>query len=211
MAIEQYVTSEVIAGRLNSQFRTFEFDRSLVAEYCARVEVEHFGDIDTMWKFEEIPLIVGFEKSVLLPCNVYRIIEVYDENEDRITYNKTNTHLFALKNITNGDDYKEGDTVYINYIGIPVDTVTGEILIPSGHELACETFCKVKFFEEDAMLRKIDPNMWREWNILFSNQVMAAKSSYRHRDKTHDEQLNIIRGNMLAMIGRMPFSHNQFE
>ena len=67
------------------------------------------------------------------------------------------------------------------------------------------------FLEEDRMLGKIDPNYWENLTILFSNQIMAIGSDYRHSTRDDTQKLNIIRGNMLPSIGRMPLTHEEFK
>jgi len=211
MSINQFIDSSTIAGRLNAQFKTIHFDPYLVGEYCARVEIEHVCDPDLMWRFREVPLTIGFEKMVLMPCNVYKIEDLYDDSDNHLTFDKTNTHLFNIRDKATDVEYEEGDVVYINYIGVPVDKDTGQVLIPAGHEIACETFCKIMFFEEDRMLGIGDPNYWENLNVLFSNQVMAVRSDYRHTTNEHLQKINIIRGNMLSSIGRMPLAHEKYK
>ena len=104
MAIDQYFTGDVIANRLNSQFRFMDFDPHIVEEYCARVLIEHVNDIEFMWKFEKVPLVLGSQNMALLPCNIYRIIELFDENDELLSFSKTQTHLFNIKNKEYGDD-----------------------------------------------------------------------------------------------------------
>jgi len=211
MSITPFVKADVISNRLNRQFRYKEFDPELVAEYCAQAEIEYIADVNIMNIFKSVPLTVGFQKMVLLPCNVFRILEVYNDSDPRLSYNKTATHLTHIIDLTSGEEVEEDDTIYITYIGVPVDPKTGEILIPSGHEPALETYCKMKFFEEDALLGKIDKNMWVLWSNQFSGQVSHVKSSFRHIDRLKINNLNVIQGNMLPQIGRLPLIHEQFE
>ena len=211
MSIPQYVKASTVAGRLNRQYSHKQFDTHLLEEYCAQVEVEYVCDVDNMWEFRSVPLTVGFEKMVLLPCNVYKIIELYNGNDERLIYNKTNTHLTNIYNESDGEEVEEEDVLYLSYYGIPVDKDTGEILIPSGHEPMLETFCKVKVFEEDALLGKIDRNVWNMWNAQFSGQLANVRGSFRNVDRHKMERLNIIQGNMLQRIGRLPLRHEQFE
>lgn len=210
MAIENFVEANTISHRLNSQFQRKEFDPHLVEEYCAQVEVEHVKDIDIMWKFNKVPLTVGFEKMVLIPCNIYKIEELFNDSDERLNYNRTKNFLFDIINPADNEEVKENDVIYISYIGVPVSK-DGDILIPSGHEPACETFCKTRFFEEDALLGKININMYFRWEVKFSGQVQAIRSSFRNIDRNHLNEMNIIRGNLLPKIGQMTLLHERFE
>lgn len=203
MAVNGYVEADIIASRLNKLFQTKDFDRYLVSEWCAQVEVEYLCDIDIMWEFRAIPLTVGHDKMVLLPCNVYKIMELYDSNKDFLVYNRTETHLTEIRNMFNDEEVKEGDIIYISFKGVPVNKDTGDILIPSGHEPICETYCMKMAFMEEALLGKVDRTIYLDWDRKFSGQIQAVRSSYRNIDKANILRREIINGNMLPKIGRM--------
>jgi len=212
MDIKQFIKAKAISNRLNSQFKNvMTFESYLVEEYCAQVETEHICDTDLMWKFENVPLTIGHGLMVLLPCNVYRIIEVFDDGDRRLEYHKNESFLIRLRDWQTKELLKEDDTIYISYYGIPVDVRTGELLIPSGHQPACENYCKMKFFEPGLIDGSTRPDVWQMWDQKFSNQVTAIRSAYRHIDNTKIEETNIITGNMLPMIGQMALSHKEFE
>lgn len=213
MAINLFSTADDIQGRLNAQWRGKDFDPQLVGQYCAEVEVEHICDVSVMWKFYKVPLEVGPSKMVLTPCNIYKIVELMDQYDERLIYNKTRTHLTNIRNAERDEDqYPDvGDTLYITYIGVPVDEETGMILIPSGHEIACETWNKIKFFEEDYANGNINGRLYETWLNTFPGQVDAIRGSFKEWDDTDLQYLNIIQGNILNMIGDMPLSHQQFE
>lgn len=203
MAISGYVGANVIASRLNKLFQSKNFDPFLVAEWCAQVEVEYIRDIDIMWEFRAVPLTVGIEKMVLLPCNVYKIQELYDENKEFLVYNRTETHLTEVRNMFTNEEVEEDDTIYISYSGVPVNKDTGDVLIPSGHEPICETYCMKMAFMEEALYGKVDRSIYLDWDRKFSGQIQAVRSSYRYIDSAKILKREIISGNMLPKIGRM--------
>jgi len=213
MAIDGFTEPKYIAGRLNKIFKTKHFDEAIVGEWCAQVEVEYINDLDSMWEFRAVPLVVGNDKMVMLPCNVFKIDEVYDDNKDFLSYNRTKDGFLTDLRVETRDneEVEIGDTIYISYHGVPINVKTGEILIPSGHQPICETYCKVRMFEEDAGYGKFSMTMWQTWDQKFSGQIQAIRSSHKNIDRTKKHHFQIIMGNMLPKIGRMTIKTEQFS
>lgn len=212
MAIDGFTTAKKIASRLNKQFNRKHFDPAIVGEWCAQVEVEYVRDTDMMWEFRAVPLTVGNDKMVLLPCNVYKIIELYNEDKEFLSFNRSGNFLTEIRNRQDENSEVEiGDTIYISYKGIPVDQKTGEVIIPSGHQPMCETYCKLRMFEEDVGYGQFSGDMWGLWDRKFSGQLQAVRSSYRGITKEKLNQFQIVMGNMLPKIGRMTIETEQFD
>lgn len=212
MAIDGFTSPEIITDRLNRLFKSKTFYPDIVGEWCAQVEVEYIRDLDIMWEFRGVELTVGNDKMVMLPCNVYKIDEVYTEDEKFLSYNRTSDGFLTNLKVEelNDEEVEIGDTIYISYHGVPVNTKTGDILIPSGHEPICETFCKKQAFEEDAALGKFSMSMWQSYDIKFSGQLQAVRSSHRNIDRGKRHHFQIIMGNMLPKIGRMRIKTKKF-
>jgi len=207
-----FISPETIWADLTRNFLTKEIDRYNVIEWCAQVETRYIKDVDLMTDVMEIPLTV-INSQALLPCNIFRIIDAYDGFESSIDYSLSSTgaYLTSLKYTNSGADYDE-DTVYINYKGTPIDPDTGFPLIAKGHENACEVFCKMRLFEEDALYGKINYNMYVRWDQQFSGMITNALADpYRHKVANYLKQLDTIRGNMLPQIGRLELSHKKFR
>jgi hypothetical protein len=157
----------------------------------------------------EVPLAV-VKGQALLPCNVHRILDVYYKYQN-LEYGISSTGAY-LVNIKYKDSRKEFDEdyVYINYVGTPIDETTGYPLIVKGHENACETFCKLRTFEEDMVLGKFSPQLWQAWDRKFSFQIQnAAYAVYRHKTRSYAQELLNIRANAIPQIGRLTLYHER--
>jgi len=207
-----FISPEVIWADLTRYIKTKEIDRYEVIELCAQVETRYIQDVDLMTSIYEVPITV-INSQALLPCNIFRILDVYDGYGTAIGYSLSDkgSYLNALKYINSGSDYIE-DTIYINYKGTNIDTETGFPLIIKGHENACETFCKIRLFEEDALFGKLNYTMYRNWEQQFSGQILnALQNPYRRLVANYLKQLETIRGNMIPQIGRLELSHKKFR
>jgi len=207
-----YISPETIWADLTRYISIVEIDKYDVVELCAQVETRYIKDVDLMTPVLEVPLTV-INSQALLPCNIFRLIDVYDGYEAVIdfTLSDSGNYINELKYADSGEAYTE-DTVYINFSGTPIDSDTGYPLIPKGHENACETFCKIRLFEEQVLLGKVDKQIWMGWERQFGGQIANAKSDpYRQKVANHLKQLNTIRGEMLPRIGRLELSHKKFR
>lgn len=211
MVNSQYLISPItIQADLSRVFKSKNFDIYDIVEWCGIAETRYIKDIELMIPVYEVPLVVSSSQA-LLPCNVYRLLDVYDVGGSLIDFKMNNhgTYLTSLKYRNRDEDYAE-DTIYINYMGTPIDDETGYPLIIKGHENACEMFCKIRSFEEDAVLGKISYPMWDSWNMKFSGMIShAAQNPYRHKTRAHLKDLEIIRGDSLPAIGKLILSHKQ--
>lgn len=203
----RYVSHHVIYADITRKHRQKTINIDDVMEWCGICETRYTKDVDLMAWFVAVDLEVDTDnKRALLPCNVFRIFDVFsDENDDssRVEYYNTGTYLSLP------EDYAL-DYVFITYAGIPVNEL-GEPLIIKGHENACETFCKLQIFEEDVCYGKFDKDMYLRWDDKFSGQLINAKTDMRHFDRDHFNKLIVIRGNMIPKIGVLSLYHNNFR
>lgn len=206
---QKFVSVDVIAYELGLLYKSKTWNIGDVRTWCADVETNHIRDVETMTFFEGVDLTVT-NGIVLLPCNVYRIYDVYDASNNQLMYNTNGAYLYDFKINGTSVTFNDNDVLYINYVGINVDD-NGEILIVKGHETACKTWCKINAFEEDAAYGKFDKSMWSLWREEFSNQCLAARYNIRHKDRLNIDNINKIRGNMLPKIGSLILYHEMFK
>lgn len=202
-----FYSPELIYKRLARTFHSREFHLDDIIELCGECETSYIKDMEAMITINSVPLTVT-NGNVLLPCNVFTILDVYDESKKPITYTPltTGAYISNLKYYRTETEVTD-ETVYINYIGSPIDEA-GNPLIIKGHENACETFCKIRLFEEDAIFGKINANLWGRWNMQFSGQLANARSNpRRHSAVLYLKNLEVIRYDLLPKIGKVSLSH----
>lgn len=202
-----YCDHKLIMAKMQSRFKNQTFYEEEVMNYCQECE-QQIGDIDSMVKFIEIPLIVTDFSKALMPCNVFKIMDVYlqpKDNNSRVNYNR------------NGDGrYLFFDTdlrlrrVYINYIGTPVNR-DGIPLIVRAHEMACLYYSLYNSLMEVASEGKFDMSMWGLFRNETPLRIAEAIGSKRHRDSADMNHLDIIRGNMVPKIGSMSLLNTTFQ
>ena len=201
-----YITPENVQASLAMSFKTKEFLLDDVTELCAQAVLTLLGDVSTMYEFEEVPLEVEHSR-LKLPCNVFSIDDLYDDTEKDISYVNRGIYLYNLK-----DKYEkvvpDETTLYLNYTGIPVDD-KGNLLIFSDFQFVCETFCKVRLFEEEVGLGRFDKQIWMTWQSLLPGQIIASRQVTRHLTKEQKTEILTIKGNMLPRIGPMQLKHKR--
>jgi hypothetical protein len=207
---QKYVTPDVIAYELGREFKSKKWDIGDVRTWCGIVETRYVKDIETMMKFEEVPLTVT-SNMLLLPCNVFRILDVYESVNKNLTYKNNGAYLYDFKYNGVKQTYSDNFTLYLNYIGINIDESTGEILIVKGHEEACKTFCKIEAFAEDAAYGRFSKDIWAMWKEEFSGQFKAARYNVQHKSRLDIDNLNIIRGNMIPKIAGIELHHQIYK
>lgn len=208
----RFVSHKVILSRLNRVYRNNQFNEGDVMEWCAEAEREHLANVDTMILYLEMPFEVippaanGLQPSILLPCNIYRILDVFsDANNKKSFVENYNEGSYLYLPVNYDKQY-----IFLNFVGLPIDE-NGDVLIVKGHEQACETFCKIKNFEEAAMTGKFDIRLWLEFEQKFSGQIANSKYSVmRTMQRSDYNKLLIIRGNMVPKIGRISLYHLNF-
>lgn len=173
-------------------------------------ETRFIKDVDTMIEFESIPLVVEHGQA-LLPCNVWRILDVYKNHLEILDYKSNGAYLYDFKWKGRPRHYREGEVIFINYRGINIDPDTGECLIVKGHEESCKLYCKLQMYEDDRNMGRFPKDVYAQWEELFSGMFVAARSNYQHKDRKKIDNLTIIRGNMVPKIGSMVLHNQQFN
>lgn len=212
---QKFVSCDVIAYELGQLYKSKNWEIGNIRTWCAEVETRYIKDIETMTEFEEIDLTVDLDSNdnpqVLLPCNIFRILDIYENSEVNLEYKTNGAYAYDFKWNDIAQTYEDGDVLYINYRGVNIDETTGEILIVKGHEIACKTWCKIQMFEEDAAFGKFDKNLIEVWKNDFSGQCIAARHNYQHKSRERINNLNIIRGNQIVQIAGLSLHHELFK
>lgn len=202
-----YVTHKVILAALARVHKKKNWQEAEIMEWCQECLNQIVMDVETMVKYVEIGLSVprtGPEKNmVYTPCNVFRLLDVYDASGNRIDYSYSGSHIVLPSTNTLS-------TIYINYIGTPINE-NGIPLIPKSQIMACETYCKVKGFEEDVAYGLFNAQIWNLWDQKVSNMILAGKNDWRFKDRHQIDRLNIIHGNLVPVIGSIKLVHKEFE
>lgn len=202
-----YISPKVVYADLARIYKSKNIYINDVIEWCMQVERDFMADIDTMLHFIEIPLEVS-GNAVKMPCNVYRLLDVYEDKDSErpVLYQNNGSYLYDVTD-ENGTSYDDGTTIYVNFVGMAI-TKEGDVLVFDSHRPACETYCKIKMFEEDVAMGKFDKQIWAAWNQQFSGQIIAGRSTYRHLSRRQLNDLNIVRGSQVRRIDVIPISQN---
>ena len=202
---QRYVSPMDIYAKLSRKHKTKDFSYDDIVEWCAEEETDYIGDVDGMYKYLQVKLVVS-NYMAKLPCNIYRVLDVYTtlgDSNSREPYNHSGAY------INFNSDYLL-DYVYIDYYGTPIDEETGEPLILKGHEQACEAFCVYNVYYEDFLTGKLNGNAWGfivdEWRA----KTDASTGGFRHYDRQKLNDMNIILGNMVPKIGNLKLYGMEF-
>lgn len=207
---QKYVTADVIAYELGREFKSKKWDIGDVRTWCGIVETRYIKDIETMIQFDEIDLCV-MNNMLLLPCNVFRLLDVYESRNKKLTYKNNGAYLYDFRYNGIKQTYPNGFKLYLNYVGINIDETTGELLIVKGHEEACKTFCKIEAFTEDVAYGRFSKDLWYLWKEEFSGQFKASRYNIQHKSRLDIDNLNIIRGNMIPKIAGIELYHEMYK
>ncbi len=203
----KYVTAENIMARLSMMHKNKSFNIDEIVQWCSECVIEVIGNPISMYDYNRIKLIVNNYKA-LLPCNVYRLLDVYDSNDNRITnyYNDGSHIIFSSDAVFETDELGQ-NVVYINYYGIAVDSKTGYPLIMKGHELACEAYCACKLYLEDYLTGKINGQQWQYLDQQKTIQCEAANNGVRHESNDDMRRFMNVVLNMIPNMNKIPLYH----
>lgn len=204
---QKYTTAENIMARLSSTIKNKVFDIEDIVQWCAECTIEVIGSPMAMHKYNKLKLVVEHQKA-LLPCNVYRLLDVFNHGDVRIEeYYNDGTHIIFNSSQNFDTDQLGQNVVYVNFLGIAVDTKTGYPLILRGHELACVAYCTKQLYREDFYSGKIPLTVWRDITDEASIQCAAANNGFRHH--TNDDMRNMLLQvhNMIPRMKEIPLFH----
>lgn len=201
-----YTTPYQVLLRLATVYRQkiTEFGDTDIVRWCSEVVTDYMGDPLRLELYKGDPEatddpdaleVVDFK--VLLPINVYRLLDVFSPVYAPVIHQKEGVYLFI-------DSFYKYDKVYIHYEGVPVDPVKGYPYIKKGYEQACYNFCVMKMFEEDYSSGKVSAEFYHSWEQKFANDLTAAEGSFRHMDRQKMKEINAIYANMVVHPGWIP-------
>jgi hypothetical protein len=156
---QKYFTAEKIFVRLAREHREKikQFNIGDIIEWCAEIEIEVLGDYKQFARIENYKMTVTDGKC-LLPCNIYRILDLLDSGRTRIFDFHNNGTFISFSEDANIVP-SEGEILYMNYDGIALCPDTGYPLLLRGHEQALYWGCLFRMYEGDFMTNKITANV----------------------------------------------------
>jgi hypothetical protein len=198
----KYFSAEKIFARLsrNQKQKMLNYSIGDIIEWCAEIEIEVIGDAPQFEKFEDVELTV-IDGTALLPCNIYRIKDIFLSTGKRIM----GVHNDGDKLIFSENEYypATGEKIYINYLGIPLDKKGYPVML-KGHEQALYWGCVVRMYEEDYSTGNIHPNVYNDFTIRYESALNAAGSGMRHRSKNELKDYMAVILNAIQKPNRLP-------
>ena len=203
MSVSIYTSAKNIYTQIARLFPNDNIHEDDIFEWCMDAEINYIADGDLLYKFIDVPVTIDKTLKIgALPCNVRRIIDVYNKEDVPVEYQVTaSNHIKVKSNI---------DTVYLTYLGIPVDE-EGVPKILSSHQPALLTFCKMRIVEEKVLRGEMPMGLLQKYEVQFSNQVTALKQAATHKNKEHYDKVEIIRFNMIKKVGQERLFKNMFK
>jgi len=209
----KYTDHRAIMASLGSVIKNRSIQEADVIEWCQECERNYIKDPMTFWKYMGIALDVENLNNTTspprarVPCNVIRILDVYASEND-----ETGLRILNVGNYIHLPKGYTNTTVYLNFLGTPIDLETGTPLILKGHEEACKAFILKQIYYEDFLNGKIDANRFSFINEDFINKHRSARnSSILHKTRSEMEDVTIITMNMIRMIGDQKLAHNEWN
>lgn len=202
MSLKYYTDPIEVYNKVVKLWKNTVVNKNDVFEECIDVETNYIKDGDLLAHCEAFPLVANKTTGLAnSPCNMIRVIEIYDENDNDIKYSITGSNKIKLVG-----DYQKA---YINYLGTKVND-EGIPVIHQGHVNAMVTFCIMKRLEEQMLLGNVPMGLHDKYEKKFSNQITHIKQSAQYKDKQHYDNVNIIRFNMLKKVGQKRLTKNMF-
>ena len=176
------------------------FSEDDIAEWAAECEVDYIQDVRAMIPYCRVPVPVtaGVAK---LPCNVFRIRDVY-YGGSRVDFYNDGSFLRFSESFT-------APYVFMNFTGLPIGE-DGIPLILKGHEQAIVAFCVWKMVYPFWIAGKMNPNIYLEIKDNVDIQVQASKNGFRHIDRGTLNQMTAIFGNIIPKIAGLELYHEAF-
>jgi hypothetical protein len=210
----KYITAESIGAMIARNYKGLEFEIGDLVEWCAEAE-NNIGEFEALQRYKNVPLEIK-NKKALLPCNVFRLLEIRGAGCSIMNYENNGTYLlFADNSFTNNMSQSFSSppnhgilTVFIDYVGIPIDEATNMPVIMDGHQEACYWYCLTKLLFEKYMNNGIDQGRWNFIQEMYGHYVHKAKSSMRYTSREDMDRMMMIQYNMVPKV-RMP--RNNFK
>jgi len=202
----KYFTAEKIYTRLVDRYRKKMGGVKIgtIVEWCAEIEIEVLGNWKQFQRFDKYEMEVVSGKA-LLPCNLYRILDVYDSSEKRIM-NYHNNGVYLSFSDYGDNKPSDGSKIYINFLGIAVDPESGYPYLLRGHEQALFWGCVVRLHDEDFSLGLINANAYSDMVLKYEAALNAADSGFRHFSKNDEKEYMAVILNAIQKPNKFPLN-----
>jgi hypothetical protein len=205
----KYVTAENIAAKITRDYPGQMFDIADIIEWCAEAE-NNIGEFEAFEDVRDLEIEIK-DRKALLPCNVWRLLNVKLGGCSIPNYHNYGTYLtFSDNSFTNmignlgslGKNPPKIGTLkaHIDFIGIPIDPNTGYPLIMDGHQEACFWYCLKKMLFPDFLSGKIPSDRWQYIDMQYGQYVQKAKSSLRFTSRDTLNRIQFIKYNMVQRV-----------
>jgi len=200
---QKYFSAEKIYARLAKQHKKkmAEYTLGDIVGMCAEIEIEVIGDSYEYERIENYEMEV-IDGKALLPCNIYRILDVMSNNTRIFDFHNNGIFLSFSENANIVPS--NGSIVTMNYMGIPLCPDTGYPLFLRGHEQALYWGCLFRIYEEDGISGNMNYNSWNDIQLRYETQLSAAKGGFRHMDRNSMKQFTAIVTNAIQKANKLP-------
>jgi hypothetical protein len=181
-----YLTARTIANKIARDYKDTTFELGDVMEWCAEAE-KKIGQFEAFVRIKASGTVVN--KKFKLPCDVYRILSVYN-GKCKVDYQNDGCYL----NVQD-DDY----ILTLTYLGFPTDP-DGFPIIKKGHEDACYWYCMQKLLFPDFMVGRIDINRWQYIQQEWGKQWQKARANYRDMSRNDMDEIAMIVCNIIPHV-----------
>ncbi len=188
----KYVGIETVLAQITSIYKSINLTKQDIIEWVMDCEINHIAAVRDWTLFVDVPLEMD-QKKALLPCNVYKLLEVR-KGGDFIKFHNNGTYIFLNENYAD---------LTITYRGIAV-MEDGTPVIVRGHEDACARFCIMNHFEEDFAFGKMDQTRYGFIQDKWYEARDNARASLRHLTRNEIEELLQINADMIPLLGYIP-------
>jgi hypothetical protein len=191
----KFSKASVILSRLKRLAPSKTFSPVDVIEWSSECVVEELKMAPAWYTYKKVALTVTNGKA-LLPCNLYRLLDVYDRMSKRVKYDDSSGSYLVFEGYS--DTY-----IYINYYGLPIDS-DGMILIPKGSEKACTYYCLKMVYQDDYMTNKINGQQWQMIDEEYNQGQRQAWSNIKGLSRNEEEELQQMNYNFVWDPSRVP-------
>ena len=198
-----FTNTEAVYYEVAKKFPGENINKDDIHEMCLQAELLYIKDGDLHRQFEDVPIII--DKNIFigaLPCNIIRLLEVYDNNQTPIEYQLTASNHIKVKEFI--------EIAYVSYLGLHIDD-NGIPVIRTNHIPALISWCMKEILETKMLIGKTSPQLFQFYNQKFSEQVTALKQSATNKDIRHYDEVEVIRYNMIPKPGRQRLFKNIFN
>lgn len=159
------------------------------------VETRVVPDIDYMVRYIDYPLTIT-DGRIYIPPFAYKVINYSLDGQVYVDVSKRRfEHYMAVDNTIHLG------SVYISFVGMPINKNTGEPLIIKGHEQLCYWYCVRSAYMEDFFLGKIDHGRWEYIDSKVAMIATEIKQSLKGWDEDDFKNLAFVMGTNIAHLG----------